>query len=149
LPSRAAISALILSLCVVSGCSELVSNSEQIQVALPSQEELVGLVRVANDVVVRIAPTLTNPTAGPPLRSALNALATALNSADGPAAARALDDARVALTAYQQAPNVSSELPDLSVIDLALIRVNGLLQRPCSRSNSQTSIPTQQSCTGL
>ncbi|HUP88255.1 MAG TPA: hypothetical protein VM100_02830 [Longimicrobiales bacterium] len=138
---------MILLLFAGAGCSELVSNSESIQVALPSQEELIGLVRAVNDVATRISPSLSNPTNGPRLRSSLQSLAAALNAADGPAAAKAVDEARAALTAYLQASDLSqSETPDLSVVDLALTRVNGLLQRPCSRNNSRLPLSTQNNC---
>ena len=147
--SRSSRSALLALLFASSGCSELVSTSETQHVALPSQEELAGLVRAANDVAVRIAPALSNASAAPRLRTALTVLTTALNNADGPAAAKALDEARAALAAYQQVTGLSpSETPDLSAVEVALLRVDGLLRRPCSRNTSRLAIPTQQSCLG-
>lgn len=130
----------------MSACGDLVSDPEQAAVALPAQSELIAIVHGVNDMRNRIAPTIGTGPIGSQLRASIDELAGALNSANGPAADKAVRAALTLLPQYITSEMDPASLPELGVVEIALLRVNSLLQRPCSRASRIQGVAGQASC---
>ena len=135
----------ILSI-ALSACADLVSDPEDASVALPAQSELIAIVQSVNDVRDRIAPVIGTGAIGTQLRASIDDMAGALNSANGPAADKAVQAAFVLLPEYIESEMEPALLPEMGVIEITLLRVNSLLQRPCSRAARSQGVTGQTSC---
>lgn len=142
-PARQVLFVLALAL---SACADLVSDPEDTAVALPAQSDLVAIVHSVNDVRDRIAPLIGAGPVGTRLRASIDDMATALNGANGPAADKAVQAALILLPEYIESEMEAAALPEMGVVEITLLRVNSLLQRPCSRAARNQGMTIQASC---
>jgi hypothetical protein len=131
-PKRLSAFCLLLLTGGVAACADLVSPSQEVGVILPAAADLLVMIRSVDDVTSRVGPALGTGSAAGEVRGSLDALRSALNAADAPAADRALTRANTALTVFKNSPeSANGAAPDASVVELALLFIEASMRRPC------------------
>lgn len=113
-------------------CADLISAPQSVNVILPAAAELLVMVRGVGDASSRVAAGLGDRPRAADLRDALSSLESALVAADAPAVDLALTRSKAALQRFQDGEMSPDQAPDASAIELALLFIEGSIQRPCA-----------------